>query len=556
MATPIDRRSFLARGLAAGAGALAAGALGDMAASNPAWAGFTNGPGRNGISNAKPKMGGSLVFGTDTEEQGFLPTTARFDEVGVMYARTVFDPLTIITASGGVAPYLAESVTSNADATSWTVTLRPNLTFHDGTPCDGAALLQNFEAHKSSALTGPAIDPILENFTQTGPLTVVANFKSPWVAFPYYLAGGIGGQIAYPVAPAMLNNPNGTDHPIGTGPFVFQSWVENDHFTAVRNTKYWRKGLPYLDQITYKPIPDANSRSDALQSGSIDIMVNDTPQITVLYRGKKQWSYIDDSGPVVGEPDMNCLLINTGAPPFDNPKLRLALAKAINTKAYNKIIDLGIGGPSNGLFVPGTPYYANPGYPTYDPRGAKSLVSEVAKQTGKPISFTLSGTSSPQTVRAAQFLQQELQAVGFKVSLNTFQQNELINNALSGKYQVNQWRQFGAVQPDLNYIFWSTTTLGAEGELAINMTRNNDPIVQQALTTGRQATNAQTRYNAYKTVNHRFALDIPYAWLDRAVWTIIAQPKVQNFNNPTTPSGQKAWGMITGSIWPTQIWLQ
>lgn len=518
-------------------------------------AGKTNGKGRNGISTAKPKKGGRLQFGTDAEEQGFLPTTARFDEVGVMYARTVFDPLTIITSSGGVAPYLAQSVTPNADYSSWTVTLRPNLKFHDGTPCDGAALLQNFDAHKSSALTGPAINPILDNFTQTGALTVVANFKEPWVAFPYYLAGGIGGQIAYPVAPAMLKNPNGTDHPIGTGPFVFKTWIPNDHFSATRNPNYWRKGLPHLNEIIFRPIPDAQSRAQALQSGSIDMMVNDTPQVTVQFRGKSQWSYVDDSGKLVGEPDVNCLLINTAAPPFNNHKARLALAKAINTKGYAKTIDLGVNPPANGPFVSGTPYYSNPGYPSYDPQGAKKLVKEVEKATGKPLSFTLSGVSSPTTERAAQYLQQQLQAVGMKVSLSTFQQNELINNALIGKYQVSQWRQFGAVEPDLNYIFWSTTTVGPVGSLAINMARNNDPKVQAALTAGREAVKSNARAKAYQQVNDRFAKDIPYAWLDRAVWTVVAQPKVQNFNNPTTPSGKKAYGMITGSIWPTQIWL-
>ena len=75
----------------------------------------------------------------DAEESGFDPTQARFDEVGVMYARTVFDPLTIVLTNGDWAPYLAESVVPNSSYTSWTVTLRPNVVFHDGTPCNGAA---------------------------------------------------------------------------------------------------------------------------------------------------------------------------------------------------------------------------------------------------------------------------------------------------------------------------------------------------------------------------------------------------------------------------------
>src|SRR6202034_2882356 len=135
MVSRFDRRSVLIGGAAAAAGVAGAGALGlgfdDIADA------VTNGPGRNGVSTATPKKGGSLVFGVDAEESGFDPTQARYDEVGVMYARTVFDPLTIVTATGGWAPYLAESVVPNSDYTSAEVTLRPLLVFHDHPPCDG-----------------------------------------------------------------------------------------------------------------------------------------------------------------------------------------------------------------------------------------------------------------------------------------------------------------------------------------------------------------------------------------------------------------------------------
>jgi hypothetical protein len=63
------------------------------------------------------------------------------------------------------------------------------------------------------------------------------------------------------------------------------------------------------------------------------------------------------------------------------------------------------------------------------------------------------------------------------------------------------------------------------------------------------------RETAYQTVNKRLALDLPYLWTDRAVWAVIGDTMVQNFNNPTAPNGQMAFGMIGGSIWPTQIWI-
>jgi peptide/nickel transport system substrate-binding protein len=452
-----------------------------------------------------------------------------------------------------VVPYLAQSIVPNATYDTWTVTLRPNLMFHDGTPCDGAALTTNFEAQTASSLTGLVLKPIVSTITQTGPLTSTIVFNQPWVPFPYYLAGAIGGQVAFVAAPSMLSNPNGTSHPVGTGPFIFVEWQPNDYFLARKNPNYWRPGLPYLDEIEFRPIPDAQARSEALQAGSIDIMVDDTPQIIVKYRGNRSWSYIDDSGPVVGEPDMNCILLNTSAPPFNNPNVRLATAKAVSPLAYSQIIDIGVNAPSYGLFVPGTPYYSRTGYPKYDPVGATKLIKEAQQQAGKPISLTLGSTPDEFAVRGATYVQQKLQAVGMQVTLDTFEQNDLIDNALAGKFQAYEWRQFGAINPDMNYIFWSPTTINPG--LAIDMTRNDDPIIQAALEVGRQSLSAQARYKAYQTVNKRLAIDLPYIWHDRAVWMIAAEPRVQNFNNPTTPTGARAYGMIAGSIWPTEIWL-
>ncbi len=515
---------------------------------------ITNGPGRNGVSTKTPKKGGSLVFGVDAEESGFDPTQARFDEVGVMYARTVFDPLTIITASGDWAPYLAESVVPNSSYTSWTITLRPNLTFHDGTPCNGAALVTNLEAQAKSLLTGVIISPTLVSITQTGPLAAAITFKLPWVPFPFYLAGGIGGQIAYVVAPSMLSNPNGTTNPVGTGPFVFKEWIPNDHFTATANPNYWRKGLPYLSQITYKPIPDEEARAEALKSGTIDLMITDTPQIITQFRGNRNWSYIDDSSHVAGEPDMNCVQLNCLAKPFNNANLRLAAAMAINRNQYAKVIDEGVLPVSNGLFIPGSPYYSSTSYPRYNPSQASKLVKAAAQQNGGPISFSYGTTNSPAAIRSQEYLQQAWQAVGFQVKNTIVEQNDIINNALAGKYQALAWRQFGAVDPDLNYIFWSTTTVSA-GSLSINMARNADPTIEKALLAGRQSTETAVREASYKTVNKRLALDLPYLWTDRAVWSVIGAPDVQNFNNPSTPQGTPAYGMIGGSVWPTQIWI-
>ncbi len=556
MSDRIDRRSFLVRGAATGVGIAAIGSSGGLLAACSSGSGSTSststGSHPNGISTATAKKGGQLVFGVDAEEKGFSTTQGTFDEVGLLYARTVFDPLMIIANDGTPQPYLAQSVTHNPDYTVWTITLRPNLVFHNGTPCDATALASNFEQQQASALTGPEFTSF-SNVAVTSPLTVTVTLKSPWVPFDYYLAGGIGGQIAYVAEPGWLKSGSQTN-PIGTGPFVYSEWIPNDHFTATKNPHYWRPGLPYLDSITYKPIPDPDQLYATFQSGGVDIMHTDTANITKQLRADTTYGYIDDSVHIAGEPDMGCLLLNLSKPPFNNLKVRQATAYAISSAQYVAIIDAGVNPTSNGPFTTTSPYYASDSqYPKYDPAKATQLVKEVQQETGKPVTVALNHTPDPQTTKIAQYLQQKLQTVGMTVSLSPVQQADIISTALLGTFEGQLWRQFGAVDPDLNYIFWSPTNINPE--FSINMARNNDPNMETALIKGRESSVQADRVAAYQEVDRLMGTDIPYIWYDRTVWAIGAQPQVENFANPTTPAGGQAFALIQGAIWPTQIWL-
>jgi ABC-type transport system substrate-binding protein len=87
------------------------------------------------------------------------------------------------------------------------------------------------------------------------------------------------------------------------------------------------------------------------------------------------------------------------------------------------------------------------------------------------------------------------------------------------------------------------------------MARNSDPRIQTALLSGRTTGNKSTRVKAYQHVNQYLAEDIPYIWFARDTWAVIANPKVQNFANPTTLKGSKAIAYDEGVLWPTQIWV-
>jgi hypothetical protein len=433
------------------------------------------------------------------------------------------------------------------------VTLRPNIKFHDGTPCDGAALLLNIDKCVSSPLTGIALKPLIDSWKQVGPLAVEITMKNPWVTFPVTMAEQ---QICFVAAPSMLNAPNGgTDHPIGTGPFIFKEWIPNDHFTATANPNYWRPGLPYLSQITYKPIPDESARAQALQSGTVDMIHTSDAQNMKKFHGNKQWGYTDNTGKMVGSPAVNCLMLNCAQAPFDNIEARRIVATGVSGAAYAKIMDLGVAAPAVGIYQPGSPYYGKTSYPAYNPTRAKQLATAYAKKHGKPLAFTVNVVAAPQNIRQGSYFQQIMKNIGVKVAVKTLQQNDLINNALFGTYQSTEWSQFGGMSPDLNYVWFSTETANKTG-LSINMARNIDPQIQQAFVTGMASANKATRVKAFKKINERLGADIPYVWTDRSIWALIAKPKVQNWANPKTPAGKAALGQDQGSWWPTQIWIK
>jgi ABC-type transport system substrate-binding protein len=506
-----------------------------------------------GASTATPKPGGTLTWAPWSDIDGFDPTINHWDQAGVACARAVYDPLAIVDANGNLQPYLAQSISHNADYTQWTIVLRPNIVYHDGAPLNAAGVATFLEKVVQSPLFAASSTPVKKIGT-SDPLTVVVDLKRTWAAYGIYLST----QVGYPPSPNAWTNPNRARQPVGTGPFVFKEWVPGDHFTAVRNPHYWRKDaggnqLPYLDQITFRPITDTVSAENSLRAGNVDAIFAGSTQQIVHLRDDKNFWYIDDSKENLGEPDVTFLMINTAKPPLDDLRLRQAMAYATDQSKLIAVALNGVGAPATGPFFPGSPYYSDTGYPQYDLAKAKQLVDAVKADKG---AFTIKlGTETTAAgLQLVQNVQDQWHQAGITTQIEQLEAVQFINNAVLGNYDVYTWIQGATIDPDTNYVWWSTDTVAPPGVPALNFARNKDPQIQAALQQARSSNDPAVRVSAYQTIARRLAADIPYVYVSRTVAASMGRLNVQNWNFLTSPEGARAYE-YDRDMWPTQIWL-
>ena len=497
----------------------------------------------------EPTSGGSVTYGLEAETSGgwCLPE-AQLVTSGIEVARAVYDTLVVPDEHGDSQPFLAESITANADSTQFTITLRDGITFHDGTPLDATVVKNNLDAYRGAY---PNRHPLLFTFVFSNiadvavvdPLTVVVTTKSSWPAFPSMLYGS--GRVGI-MAQSQLDDPSTCDRAlVGTGPFELAEWSVNDHLTVRRNPSYWQtdaagRSLPYLDEVVFRPIPEAGSRLNALKAGEIDMMHTDDGEQLDELRAAAD----DDRLAVVSSDDFAEVtygLLNASAPPFDDLDARLAMASAIDRDAYAQVVDAGATTVASGPFGPGEPgYLEDSGFPAHDLDTAKEHVAAYERRTGGPLEFSIATTSDPASLRAAQFLQEQAQAAGARVTIEQLEQATLVNTLLTGDFQWAVARNHPGGNPDGQYVWWQSRS-------PVNFGRISDPEIDRLLDDARSAADPAVATADYEAVNRRFADQAWNIWLTWTNWAIASGTDIHGVVGPDLPNGSKPFtGLATG----------
>lgn len=402
-ASGLTRRRLLRTSLAAVA---SAGAGGVLAACGSSSSSGTSAGASGGGSEGTPKRGGVLKLGLtggstsdtiDPIEPLTLPDYARIAQL--------YDPLAAYGADAQVELQLAEEISSNKDATSWTIRVKKGVEFHNGkelTADDVLFTLQRIQNPKEPGEGGGEITALdLGAVKKPDKYTLQIPCKTPFSILPPVLAG-----FYFNVVPVDFD----AKKPVGTGPYEFQSFTAGQQSTFNRNDNYWQKGLPYADQVVITDYQDATSQSNAIQAGQVDMVNNLTAdQIAVLESAGKK-TLISPSG------GWTPFTMRADQEPWKDNRVRQAMRLIVDRPQMLEVVYGGHGTLGNDVFGIWDPQYDR-SLPQrqQDIDKAKSLLKEAGKE-GLTVTLT-TGEIAQGTLKSAQVLAQQASAAGVTINL-------------------------------------------------------------------------------------------------------------------------------------------
>jgi peptide/nickel transport system substrate-binding protein len=356
------------------------------------------------------KKGGDLVIVRANDSVDMDKTTV-FSNASIWVYQQMFETLVAMTDDGqGVKPWLAESYKMSDDNLSCTLKLRAGLKFHNGQPVTSADV--KFSIDESSKTKGgwEFINSAIKEVTAPDELTVVVTTKYPWAPLLADLSCPNNGII--PKDYAGKTSKEFYTAPIGTGAFMWDTWKKGDFIRLKKNPSYWQAGKPALDTVTWKVVPDDNSRSIQLQGGQAQI--NENPPFSSLAQLKNTPNVKVDLFPSTRT---DYILMNQTKTPYADVHVRRAISYAIDREALVKNILFGNGTVANSFMMPSTPYYDKntPGI-QYDMDKARAEMKLSSVAGGFKTTFlAMSGDSVDSAI--AQVLQSSLKELGITMNI-------------------------------------------------------------------------------------------------------------------------------------------
>ena len=351
------------------------------------------------------------------------PTSAAAGAIDSVLYSNVFEGLTRFMADGSVVPGLAESWEISDDGLTYTFKLREGVTFHDGTTMDAEDVkfsLDRINAEDSANAQKALYAAISEvHVIDAGTVEIKLSEQNGNMLFN--LAWG----DAVIVAPESIENIKQT--PIGTGAFKFDSWTQGDKIELSRNPEYWGEAAK-LEKATFKFISDPTAAFAAVMAEDVDVFSGfPAPENVPQFEADPRFQVL--VGNTEGE---TILSTNNKMPPFDNVKVRQALAHAIDRQAIIDGAMFGMGTPIGTHFAPHNPAYVDlTAQSAYDPEKAKALLAEAGFPDGFETTLHLPPPSYAR--RGGEIIAAQLAQVGIKAEITNVEWAQWLESVFRGK---------------------------------------------------------------------------------------------------------------------------
>jgi len=381
------------------------------------------GPGTflNGAQPQEPVHGGTLVVAEMAEPPGLDPTADAAACIDRVLQHNLFEGLVKIDNKGNILPGVAEIWEISEDGLEYTFYLRDNVKFHNERELVADDIKFTFERDVDPA-TG---HPHPEYYANIAEIVVVdkytIKFKMKVVTpgFLYYLTEG--DSIIVPTEEVDRLK----SHPIGTGPFKFVEWARGDHITLARFEDYYKKELPYLDEVIFKFIPDPSSALAALQAGNVDVSYVTGENVPVVEA--------DPNLKIISGPQnlVQIMAINNSREPFDDVRVRRAICHAVNREEIIEGVMFGYGTPIGSHLTPVSPYYTDMLWVCeYNPGKAKELLAEAGYPNGFEATIRLPQPYDPH-IRTGEIIADQLKEVGIDLELEIIEWGRWLSEVYS-----------------------------------------------------------------------------------------------------------------------------
>ncbi|MBL6602919.1 MAG: ABC transporter substrate-binding protein [Alphaproteobacteria bacterium] len=466
------------------------------------------------------EAGGTLAFLVQPEPPTLASYVSTSGPIGLVMPK-VYEGLFDYDNDGKMVPMLAESYEMSADGKTVTFKLRKNVRWHDGKPFTSADVkFTILEVLKKVHPRGPNSFREVSRIDTPDDHTAIFHLDNP---APYMMRSFSAYES--PMVPMHLlegqdvKSASLANNPVGTGPFKFVEWKKGQYIRLDKNEDYWQEGLPYLDRIVGRFIPDASTRTAAMENGEVMYAAyNAIPNIDAVRLKERDDIGVTTDGYSMINP-MALIEFNTIEGPFVDPAIRRAISTAIDRRFMIDTIFFGYGKPATSAlssnFKATNLHAAMPNYPETGDVAAANAMLDAAGYAKDANGVRMRAVLDiipygEDWRRAGEYLKQVMGDIGIEVELRYEDVPTWLKRVYHNyDFEMNINYFYQLPDPVLGVHRHYGTNQIRQGTHFVNSSRYSNPDLDALLDSGSKEPDAAKRTATYKEVQEILAQDMP-----------------------------------------------